>query len=212
MGGRSVIVKKMEILRSEKELMGDLVREEMSQNLPFNMDEINYDYIQMATPAPISESKMNILLIVAKNETVNNINRLIEGIGYKCTSIDMGAFSLAECMKFTESDFAAEGKNVLILDIGKTGTVFTVLNQGNLIFSRYMMIGSNFYTVNIMKEMGVEYQEAESLKVSWCSGGEAPEEVSRIIKESDQYFCDEFLWDVSILRISFLMRSFQRLI
>ena len=191
MGGRSVIVKKMEILRSEKELMDDLIREEMRQNLPFNMDEINYDYTQMATPAPTNESKMNILLVVAKNDTVHKINQLIESTGYKCKSIDMGAFALAECMKLTESDFAAEGKNILILDIGKTGTVFSVLNQGNLIFSRYMMIGSNFYTVNIMKEMGVEYQEAESLKVSWCSGSEAPADVSRIIKESDRYFCDE---------------------
>ncbi|MDE0119203.1 MAG: type IV pilus assembly protein PilM [Bdellovibrionales bacterium] len=190
-GGRSVIVKKIEIYRSEKELIDDLVREEMIQVLPFNIDEINYDYMPMTTSLSTSENKTNFLVIISKSDNINKINRLIDDVGYKCAAIDMGSFALSECVKFMDSDFAKKGKNILILDIGKSGTAFIVLNQGNLIFSRYMLAGSNFYTANIMKEMGVEYQEAESLKVSWCSGSEVPAEMDQIIKESDRYFCDE---------------------
>ena len=191
MSGRSVIVKKIEILRSEKELMDDLVQEEVSQSLPFNLDEINYDYTQIVTPKPSSESKMNILLVAAKNDIVDKVNQLIQSAGYRCKFIDMGAFALSECMKFIDPDCTKKNENVLVLDIGRSGTVFIVLHQGRLIFSRYMMIGSDFYTVSLMKEMGIEYQEAESLKISWCSGGETPAEVNRIMVESDSYFCDE---------------------
>ncbi len=189
MSGRSVIVKKIEILRSEKELMNDLVQEEVSQNLPFDLNEVNYDYVQMKTPVSVNESKMNILLIAAKKEVVNEINKLIENIGYRCMSIDIGPFSVSECVKFMKPK--DKGGNVLILDIGKSGTMFSVLNKGNLIFSRYMTVGSNFYTTSLMREMGVEYQEAESLKISWSSEGEAPPEMSRIMMEGDRYFCDE---------------------
>lgn len=191
MSGRSVVVKKIEILRSEEELMDDLVQEEVSQSLPFNLDEINYDYTQMMAPKPPNDNKMNILLVAAKNDIVDKINQLIKKAGYRCKFIDMGAFALSECVKFTDSDFVEKNKNILILDIGKSGTVFIVLHRGQLIFSRYMMIGSDFYTVSLMKEMGIEYQEAESLKVSWCSGDETPPEVKRVIEESDRYFCDE---------------------
>ena len=195
MSGRSVIVKKIEVLKSDKELMDDLVQEEVSQNLPFNLDEINYDYIKMSAPAPTSESKINILLVAAKNDVVYKINRLIEGMGYHCLSIDMGAFSLSECVKFMDSqkkgDKRDKGDNVLILDIGKSGTMFNVLHKGELIFSRYMTVGSDFYTISLQQEMGVEYQEAESLKVSYCAGGEAPPEMNRVMAEGDRYFCDE---------------------
>ncbi len=189
--GRSVIVKKIEILRTEKALMDDLVQEEVSQNLPFNLDEINYDYVQMKAPPPSSEGKMSILLVVAKNDVVDKVNQLIESVGYKCKLIDMGSFALTESVDFIDSDSVKESDNILILDIGKSGTVFTVLHKGKLIFSRYMMIGSDFYTVNLIKEMGIEYDEAESLKISWCSKDEAPPEVSRVMEESDRHFCDE---------------------
>ena len=191
MSGRSVIVKKIEVLRSEKELMDDLVQEEVNQSLPFNLDEINYDYIQMASPRASSESKMNILLVAAKNDVVDRINQLVESVGYRCKLIDMGAFALSESVKFTDSSSVENNKNTLILDIGKSGTAFVVLHNGNVIFSRYMLIGSDFYTVSLMKEMGVEYQEAESLKISWCSNDETPPEVRRVMEESDRHFCDE---------------------
>ena len=42
-----------------------------------------------------------------------------------------------------------------------------------------------------MKEMGIEYKEAESLKVSWCSGGEVPPEVNRIMEENSRHFSEE---------------------
>ena len=189
--GRSVIVKKIEILRTEKELMDDLVQEEVSQNLPFNLDEINYDYVHMKAPPASNESKMNILLVVAKNDVIDKINQLIESTGYKCKLIDMGSFALTEAVKFIEPKAVKENDNILILDIGKSGTVFIVMHKGNLIFSRYMMIGSDFYTVNLIKEMGVEYEEAESLKISWCAKDETPPEVSRVMEESSRYFCDE---------------------
>ena len=191
MSGRSLIVKKIEVLQSEKELIDDLVQEEVKQNLPFDLDEMNYDYMPMDTPRSSMGNKTNILLVAVKGKSANEINQMIEDIGYKCQTIDMCAFALSDCMKFIEPDIKKKDENILILDIGKSGTMFTALNHGNLIFSRYMMVGSDFYTVNLMKEMGIKYQEAESLKISWCSKEETPPEVNRVMEESDRYFCDE---------------------
>ena len=203
MGGKSVIVKKMQVMRSAEELMNDLVQEEVSQSLPFNLDEINYDYTPMITPQPPPENKVNILLVAAKSESVYKVDQIVEQAGHHCRSIDMGAFALSECVKWIYPECVNRKENILILDIGKSGTKFVVLHRGNLIFFRYMMIGSDFYTVSLMKEMGIDYQEAESLKISWCAGDEAPKEINSIMLESDTYFCDEIFIGLEYFKSQF---------
>ena len=191
MSGRSIIVKKLEVLQSEKDLLEDLMREEIRQNLPFNIDEINYDYMQLTALPPEDQSKMNVLLFAAKKKVVTQVNNMIEEAGYKCVSVDMGALALAGTLSFIETDIEKKTENILILDIGKAGTSFMVLNKGQLVFSRYITIGSEFYTQSIMREMNMEYPSAEALKFSWCSGTETPSELSKIMAESNRYFCDE---------------------
>ena len=191
MSGRSILAKKLDVLRSEKkELMDDLVQEEMVQSLPFNIDEINYNYFPLKSYDSLNKNMASILVVAAKSDNVAVIDHLFKSTGYPCAGIDMGALTLAECVRFIEEDLG-EGENILLLDIGKSGTTFIVLNNKDLLFSRYISVGSNFYTVNLMKEMSIEYEEAESLKISWCSGGEAPPEINSIVEESHSSFCEE---------------------
>ena len=191
MSGRSIIVKKLEILRSEKDLLDDLMREEVRQNLPFDIEEINYDYTPLDTLPTEDKSKMNILLFVAKKKEVAKVNDMIEQAGYKCVSVDMGGLALASALRFIETDIEQKEEDILILDIGKAGTSFIVLHKGQLICSRYITVGSEFYTQSIMREMNMEYPSAEALKFSWCSGTETPAELNKIMAESNRYFCDE---------------------
>ena len=191
MSGRSILAKKLDVLRSEKkELMDDLVQEEMVQSLPFNIDEINYNYFPLESYHSPNENMASILVVAAKSDNVAVVDQLFKSTGYPCAGVDMGALALAECVRFLEEDLG-EKENILLLDIGKSGTNFIVLNNKDLLFSRYISVGSNFYTVNLMKEMSIEYEEAESLKISWCSGGEAPPEVNSIVEESHGSFCEE---------------------
>ena len=191
MSGRSIIVKKLEVLRSEKDLLDDLMREEVRQNLPFNIDDINYDYSPLDILPPEDENKMNILLFIAKKQVVAKVNELIESAGFKCVSVDMGALALARALQFIEADIEQKAENILVLDIGKGGTGLMVLNKGQLIFSRYITIGSEFYTQSIMREMNMDHPSAEALKFSWCSKTETPPELNKIMAESSLYFCNE---------------------
>ncbi len=211
MSGRSIIVKKMEILQSEEKLMDTFVHEEIKQNFPFDINEINYNYMPISNYMTTNKNKVNILLIAVKEESVEKINQMIENMGYKCKVIDMCAFALSNCIKFIEPEISKKDENTLILDIGKSGTMFTVLRRGDLIFSRYILVGSDFYTVYLMKEMGIEYQEAESLKISWCAGDEAPPEVSHLIETSVHYFCDEIFVGCEYFKNQFPEEEFSRI-
>ena len=192
LGGRSVFVKKIETSRAEQELLDDIVQVEVKQNLPFNEDEINYNYSIINNPAHPEPDKLNILLIVAMRDAVSAYDTLFQDMGYKCKTVDMHGFALASCFKFAYPEAARQkDTNIVLLDVGRLGTNFIVLHQGELIFNRYMMIGSNYYIENIMQEMSVDLQEAESLYLSSGEGEEKPEEINRIIAESSQHFCNE---------------------
>ncbi len=190
MGGRCVTVKKIEIPSSEEEIRDDLVHVEASQNLLFSIDEVNYDYEIMKSPPSQSEDRINVLLMAAKKDAVEKCEQLILDSGFQCNSINMRENVLCSCVRLLNSK-VVEGQTTLVLDIGKSGTSFIVLHESQLIFVRYMMIGSEFHTNDLLKEMNVDYKEAESLKLSYIAGNEVPPEVESIMKKSDEYFCDE---------------------
>ncbi len=208
-GGRFVFVKKIEVLKSERELLDEMVQVEVKQNLPFNAGEVNYDYSIMKSPQPAEPNKINILLVVALCKVVSDYDSLFKSIGYKCKTIDTHGFALESCFQCAYPEVAGQEKsNIVILDIGKSGTNFIVLNGGKLIFDRYIAIGSNFYINNIMQEMSVDSQEAESLYLSSGTGDEVPTEMTQIISESNHYFCDEILEAVEYFKNQFPEQPF----
>lgn len=208
-GGKYVFVKKLEVLKSEKELLDEMVQVEVKQNLPFNAGEVNYDYTVMESPQPAEENKVNVLLVVAFCKVVADYDALFKKMGYSCKTIDTHGFALETCFQSAYPEVASQEKsNIIILDIGKSGTNFIVLHGGNLIFDRYIAIGSGFYINNIMQEMGVDLQEAEALYLSSGKGDEIPEEMKQIIVESNRYFCDEVLEGVEYFKNQFPEQPF----
>ena len=208
-GGKYVFVKKLEVLKSERELLDEMVQVEVKQNLPFNAGEVNYDYTVMESPEPAEPNKVNILLVVAFCKVVADYDALFKKMGYNCKIIDTHGFALETCFQCAYPEVASQKKNnVIILDIGKSGTNFIVLHGGNLIFDRYIAIGSGFYINNIMQEMGVDLQEAEALYLSSGKGEEIPEEMKQVIIESNRYFCDEILEGVEYFKNQFPEQPF----
>ncbi len=190
-GGRAVIIKKIEIPRVETEIMNELVEIEVRQNLPFNVEDINYHYEPLSALQPRQEDRVNILLVAARKNIVESYDRLIRSSGYECNRVDVGGFAVAACLRHSQPEITRDDKNVLVLDIGKMGTVFMVLHAGHLIFEHYVSVGGDTYNDHLMRQMDVSVNEAEALKISSGTNKEAPEEVQKILRESNTHLCDE---------------------
>lgn len=193
LSGKSVIVKKIEILKAEKKLIDTFVYNEIKQNLPWSVDKINYDYYIMKDHiSTYHKDKINILLVVAKLEIIKKINTVMDSINQKCTAIDMGGFATGECIKFIYPEEVKNNQNILILNIGKSGTVFTVLNKGDVIFSHYIKMGSDVYTINLMRDMDLDRATSEKEKKNFCiSQKDVPQDVATIMSAGDKYISAE---------------------
>ena len=191
--GKFVFIKKIEVPKEEKRLMRELIQMEAKEILPFHLSEINYSYKILDHIQASQESKVSILLVAAKKNAINNCNSLFKKMGFKCECIEIGGVALAHCVQFMEDD-SKNGDNdsaILVVDIGKSGTELSVISHGELVFSRYFMIGGDFYNHALMQEMGVNYEEAENLKIDSNTNENLHPEVKHLVIASHEHFCDE---------------------
>jgi type IV pilus assembly protein PilM len=184
--GAGVIVKKITIPRVEKKMIADQLRWEAEQYLPFDINTISLGY-HVINPAGTNDT-MDVLLIAAQHEIVNQYRNLASSAGLDLAVLDVSGFAVANIF---ELNYGKLEETVGILNIGSSVTNFLVLSRGETIFSRDVAVGGFNYTNEISKELGITLPEAESLKLSAGVGGSAPEEVTKIISTTNDLVTDE---------------------
>ncbi|MGZ3807383.1 MAG: pilus assembly protein PilM, partial [Bacteriovorax sp.] len=85
----------------------------------------------------------------------------------------------------------AKGKSWIILDLGAQKTHFMIYKNGVLVFFKEINIGGLTITEEIQRQQGVNYNEAESLKIYGDGNGNIPEEIVEIINQVlDTFFVE----------------------
>jgi type IV pilus assembly protein PilM len=187
MWGTAVIVKKISIPRIDKKMVAEQIKWEAEQYIPFDINEISLAH-HIINPNGHSET-MDILLIAAQNELVNQYLNVMTSAGLSGSIIDVSGFALANIFEVNYGKIPNQA--VALLNIGSSVTNFVVVIDGEVIFTRDIPVGGFNYTNEISKEMGISFAEAESLKLGACAGHEVPEEVHNIIKNTNQSVSDE---------------------
>jgi type IV pilus assembly protein PilM len=79
----------------------------------------------------------------------------------------------------------------LFLDIGAQKTIMIIYRQKTVAFSKEMNIGGVMITEEIQRQMGVNYFEAEDLKITGDENGNLPEEILEIVDDTLEAFFTE---------------------
>ena len=187
MWGTAVIVKKITIPKMEQKLIGDQIKWEAEQYIPFDINNISLDYHMI--PSNETGETMDILLIAAQNELVGQYVAITIVAGLKVDVLDVSGFALANIFETNYGKMT--GEVIGLLNIGAGVTNFVVLANGEVVFSRDVPVGGFNYTNEIHKEMGVTLPEAESLKLSAVARGAVPDEVHSIISATNDMVTEE---------------------
>lgn len=186
--GTSVITKRIAIPQMDEKLVGGQIRWEAEQYIPFDINEVNVDFKTLKHYRSSPET-MEVLLVAARQDMAFLCQDVVQSAGLNCSVIDVSGFALANC--FMHNWKATKGQTVALLNIGAAITNFVVIENGEVIFCRDIPIGGLSYTSEIHKAMNVSMEEAESMKISACTGQAAPEEVSKIIQSSHDAIVEE---------------------
>lgn len=172
--GHSVIIKKISLPAMSREELVQSIQWEAEQYIPFNIHDVNLDYQIIPLPAGSKEEatdQMNVLLVAAKKDLVEDYAALLREAGLRPVIIDVDSFAVENMY---EANYETEEDEVVaIFNMGASVTNINVFKSGISLFTRDIHFGGNQFNEEIQKEMNLGYEEAEKLKLG-VPGREAP--------------------------------------
>jgi type IV pilus assembly protein PilM len=158
-GGRDVIIKKIQIERVKEQQARELMRWEAEQHVPFDMESVELDF-QILDPEG-RESEMNVLLVAAKRELVEAKVRVLSDAALNPVAIDVDAFALHNAFELNHPD--AMSGVVALVNIGHEVTNINIVEDGVPILTRDLPMGTRRFREDLQRERGLGSEEASAL-------------------------------------------------
>ena len=192
LSGKGVIAKKIDISQMDEKVIPEFVEIEAEQELFYDKEEMSLDYDILKGVNFKQPEAQSLLVITVLKKTIESYNELIKKSFMHCEILDTGFTALFNSFEFNKS--LDKNKRYMILDIGSQSTNLLILIKNQVVFARNLSIGGDFFTQRIQKDMGLEYSEAEELKISTSKDDQVSQDVSHLIKDNlSQVFCEELL-------------------
>jgi type IV pilus assembly protein PilM len=158
-GGRDVIIKKIAMERVKEAEARQLIRWEAEQHVPFDMENVELDF-QILDPEG-EGLQMNVLLVAAKRELVENKMALLAQAGLQPSIIDVDAFALHNAFQLNYPD-AMRGF-VGLVNLGHETTNINILEDGIPVLTRDLPLGTRRFREDLQRERGLSAEGADKL-------------------------------------------------
>jgi type IV pilus assembly protein PilM len=158
-GGRDVIIKKIQMDRMTEAEARSVIRWEAEQHVPFDMENVELDF-QVLDPEG-EGLQMTVLLVAAKRELVENKVSLLAEAGLTPSIIDVDAFAIHNAF---EVNYPDEMRGVVgLVNIGHEMTNINILEDGIPVLTRDLPIGTRRFREDMQRERGISADEADQL-------------------------------------------------
>jgi len=158
-GGRDVIIKKIQVDRMRESDAADVVRWEAQQHVPFDIEGVELDF-QVLDPEG-EGLQMEVLLVAAKRELVEGRAALLTEAGLDPGVVDVDAFALHNAFELNYPD-AMHGVSATI-HIGHEVTNVNILQDGVPVLTRDLSVGTRKFREDLQRERGMSGEDADRL-------------------------------------------------
>ena len=160
LSGHAVIVKKILLPAMPEEELDEQIHWEAEQYIPFDINDVNL-YHEI-TGYDGSGQNMDVLLVACKRDKIAQFTQVISQAGKQPVIVDVDAFALQNA--YEANYHPSPGTTVALLDIGASVMTINIVRGTTSIFTRDISAGGNQYTDLLQKELGLTFEQAESLK------------------------------------------------
>jgi type IV pilus assembly protein PilM len=158
-GGHDVIIKKIQMDRMTESDAREVIRWEAEQHVPFDIQSVELDF-QILDPHE-EGLQMDILLVAAKRELVDNKQALLVDAGLEPDLIDVEAFALHNAF---ERNYPEQMDGIVALvNVGHEITNVNILEDGVPILTRDIPFGSRRVREDLQRERGLTSEAAEDV-------------------------------------------------
>jgi type IV pilus assembly protein PilM len=183
--GRAVIVKKVVMDKMSAQDAQEAIFWEAEQHVPFDIDDVCLDF--QILKEDTGANQMEVLLVAAKKDMVNNHASLIRDAGLTPVVLDVDSFAVQNCFEQgRDGDGDADSKRVIgLVNIGSDVTNINIIQDASPHFTRDISVGSNNFAEIIQKELGADHDEAHAI-VSGKLGDHDPAKVKELIRQGSR--------------------------
>ena len=161
-GGRDVIVKRIQVDRMKESDAAEVVRWEAQQHVPFDVEGVELDF-QVLDPDG-DGLQMDVLLVAAKRELVETKITLLADAGLQAETVDVDAFALHNAFEHNYPE-AMEGV-VAVANVGHEVTNVNLLEDGVPLLSRDLSVGTRKFREDLQRDLGMSAEDADGILVS----------------------------------------------
>jgi type IV pilus assembly protein PilM len=158
-GGRDVIIKKIQIERVKEPQARELMRWEAEHHVPFDMESVELDF-QILDP-DAGGLEMSVLLVAAKRELIESKVRVLTDAGLEPGAVEIEAFALHNAFEVNHPN--AMNGVVGLVNIGHDVTNINILDDGVPLLTRDLTVGTRRFREDLQRERGLSVDEAQHL-------------------------------------------------
>lgn len=141
----------------EMKKIPDMVNYEAQQQIPFDMDEVVWDY-EILSPKDSPDVEVGIFAI--RKELVRAQLAHYTAVGIQPMLVQSAPLATFNTLKF---DGQLEGQTTLLMDIGAQ-SIDLIIVEGSGLWSRVIPMGGNSFTDALVKSFKLAFPKAEALK------------------------------------------------
>jgi type IV pilus assembly protein PilM len=181
--GHAVIIRKILLPLMTAEEMEASLEWEAEQYIPFEIADVNLD-AQILGPDAKDPSQMNVILVAAKKDVVDDYVALFRQCGLTPLIMDVDCFAVSNVY---EAEYGtAEQEVVALIDLGASSLNVNILKGGVPVFTRDIQIGGNLYKEELQKRLGLSSQDAETVMLGGEVSSVSPAAVTAVIEDATE--------------------------
>jgi type IV pilus assembly protein PilM len=188
--GNSVIIKRINLPAMTVDELEESIQWEAEQYIPFDINDVNID-VQILDNATDDPGQMEVLLVAARKELVNEYQALIQQAGLRPAVVDVDAFAVANMF---ELNYETTDSSIALVNVGSGNVNIHVLRDGVSMFTRDIGMGGRQFTEEIQRTLNISYEDAELMKVGDPERDDravVPEEIEQVLSSVGESLATE---------------------
>jgi type IV pilus assembly protein PilM len=141
----------------EPKKVPEIVKFEAIQQIPFPLDQVNWDYHTFQSP---ESPDVEVGIFAMKKELVAQVLSNFRAAGLTIHGVQMSPLAVYNAAAY---DGLTDDKGTVLIDMGAEHTDLVIMDQGRL-WLRTINIGGNHFTDALAKSFKQSFSKAESLK------------------------------------------------
>jgi type IV pilus assembly protein PilM len=190
--GGSVIAKRVNLPKMSPGELGESIRWEAEQHIPFDIDDVNIDFQILRQDGP----QLEVMLVAVKKGKVQSYADVVAACGLSVVVVDVDVFALET--QHEHNDPGHGNEVVALVNIGHETTNTNILQGGVNVYARDIFVGGRQYASTVAQRFDLPLAEAEAIvrgeqgSVSWAEVEPVLDLVSQEIGQEIQRTLDYF--------------------